>query len=285
MKKIMTRAISLLAVAMMLMSFMSAFAAAATLEDYKAANDDQKAYYNNIYKPVYAQYQQTIRNFRAFVRDSKKVNTKAEYEKIVAELKAIVAGHRAFYGTRTTVGTSRYEVPVIREAMYTAADKAKNYDRAIEFCADLKAAVKKRVDYMEAVMAKINALQNAVEEEVDPLDLFTTNLRATPKNKNIFAFDLVITNNSDEAVNNFTYDVVYDGFSFAPSKAFIGSGLTVEAVTGGHIVLSGVSVPAHSSIVIPAGVNAKVATTVDAAKITGATINGKAIAAAATVVA
>lgn len=131
-----------------------------TYEEYQAKNTDQKTYYNEVYRPVYAAYRQAVKDLRAQIRATKFEN-REHAEKVLAFLKNLTAEHRAFYGDRTTVGLSRYEVPAAREAMYKAADKDKDYAVAVQYCAKLKALVEERVGFLQAATDKIESYQPA----------------------------------------------------------------------------------------------------------------------------
>lgn len=133
---------------------------AAMYKDYLAKNTDWKSYYNEVYRPVYAAYREAVENLRTEIRGLT-FEGRAHAEKVLAFLKNLTAAHRAFYGGRTTAGLSRYEVSAAREAMYKAADKDKDYDAAIRYCARLKALMEERVAFLRDASAKIAAYRPA----------------------------------------------------------------------------------------------------------------------------
>ena len=155
MKKLIT---GILAAALAVSCAFSVGAAGASYEDYKAKNDDQKAYYNEVYRPVYDSYREAVTGLRRQIRDMK-FESREQAQKVLAFLENLIAEHRAFYGDRTTVGLSRYEVPAAREAMYKAADEDKDYDTAIGNCEKLKALVVERVGFLQNAQDKVESFQ------------------------------------------------------------------------------------------------------------------------------
>lgn len=144
----------LTAAVMLFTAFTPASASSAAYETYKAANGEQTAYYRNVYKPYYRHYQDTIKKLRLKIRETKLEN-RAQANEILSFLRGLVDRHRAFYGTRTTEGASRCEVPKIREIMYYTADRQKDYDTAADLCNQLKLLIKARVDFMEMIVSEI----------------------------------------------------------------------------------------------------------------------------------
>ena len=127
---------------------------------YLSLNEDQKTYYNDVYRPVYAEYRQAVSVLRAKIREVK-LESREQAEQILAVLQNMTARHRAFFGDRTTVGLSRYEVPAAREAMYRAADTDHNYAAAADYCVELKRLVTLRVAFMQKAIGEMEAFAPA----------------------------------------------------------------------------------------------------------------------------
>lgn len=127
---------------------------------YLALNEDQKAYYNDVYRPVYAEYRQAVSALREKIREAK-LESREQAEQILAVLQNMTEQHRAFFGDRTTVGLSRYEVPAAREAMYRAADTDHNYEAAADYCIELKRLVTLRVAFMQKAVGEMEAFDPA----------------------------------------------------------------------------------------------------------------------------
>ena len=132
----------------------------AAVKEYLAENTSRKSYYKEVYRPVYAAYREAVKNLRAEI-SGMTFHNRQHAEKVLAFLKNLTAAHRAFYGDRTTVGLSRYEVAAAHEAMSKAADRDKDFDAAVRYCARLKALTEERVAFLRDATAKLAAYRPA----------------------------------------------------------------------------------------------------------------------------
>lgn len=131
-----------------------ASAASAEFADYDKVYQNQKTYYQEVYKPAYKSYNQTIRELRTAVRETE-FETREQLERVREFIADLTERRWEFFGDRTTVGKSRYEVPAVRTAMYEAADHQRDYDTGIALCGDLLQLVEARVGFLNGLAAEI----------------------------------------------------------------------------------------------------------------------------------
>ena len=163
MKKITSGILAFALAAIMGVTFcLTAFAAGSTLEDYQAVLAEEKDYYTNVYEPYYHEYLNLVKELREEIKAAKLVD-RTTANAVRDALSEITQAHRDFFGDRTTVGKSRYDVPAARQAMYNAADHEKDYDSAIAYCVELDRLVHLRVDHLKGAIAKLNELKGLVD--------------------------------------------------------------------------------------------------------------------------
>ena len=126
-------------------------------EDYLRAKEDQKTYYQEIYKPCYKAYNQTLKELQRKIRETD-FETAEQLERVRGFVNELKERRWAFFGDRETPGKSRYDVPQKRQAMYDAED-AGNYDDAVVFCAELKYLVTKRVDFLNELAYEVGRFE------------------------------------------------------------------------------------------------------------------------------
>lgn len=135
---------------------MAAFASAEegyTAETYQEAYQAYKVFYQETYVPAYRTYNTNLRNFANQVRHMD-METVEDYQRVKDFVDSLKAAHRAFFGDRVTPGTSRYDVPYMRDAMY-AAEKEEDYYAAEVYCGRLVKLVEARMDFLGSISDKI----------------------------------------------------------------------------------------------------------------------------------
>ncbi|MDD2269093.1 MAG: cellulose binding domain-containing protein [Eubacteriales bacterium] len=205
MKKIVSFVLSL---ALVLSLGVFATFAAADRDEYLAKYDEYVTYYEGTYVPSYNSYNEALDAFSARIDAAKEELTFEQFEAVLAFLNEIKAERSAFYGDRETPGTSRYEVPFYRNAMFAAAED-EDYDLALTNRETLLALVTERVEFL-----------SGLEEQFDDYDLEDGTVPEVPaisvdfKITNDYgygshAFEITLTNNSSAPVSdwllNFTY--------------------------------------------------------------------------------
>ncbi|HBL84483.1 MAG TPA: hypothetical protein DDZ99_06145 [Clostridiales bacterium] len=125
-------------------------------DSYMIFNGAYEDYYEDVYKPAYNSYNEALNEFRTELHALDDSLTRTQYYQIIAFLNQVIDMKKSLFGDRETVGSSRYEVPRLREAMYAAAD-AGSYDEAISLCNNLTGAIHLRVDCLNTLKA---ALEN-----------------------------------------------------------------------------------------------------------------------------
>lgn len=136
-----------------------------TEEQYFAAYQSYKEMYRETYKPAYHAYNDAIRGLVYDVRAAR-LTTVEEFNRIKDFVAHLKATKKAFFGDRVTPGTSRYEVPMIREAMF-AAERTKNYNEAYVACLQLTAAVEARIGLLGQISYEIKAFKAEPGETTD----------------------------------------------------------------------------------------------------------------------
>ncbi|MEG2857129.1 MAG: hypothetical protein RR994_00730 [Clostridia bacterium] len=135
------------------------FSNAADKTDYKQAYSAYKTLYRDVYSPAYYEH---LDKLEELMREASKTKNDS--------LRTFVNGIRSrrfdFWGTRVTVGKSRYDVPQVREAMYEA-ERAEDFDLAVERCNALTGLINDRIAFMKAVADEIDDFGDVEEPKLD----------------------------------------------------------------------------------------------------------------------
>lgn len=83
-----------------------------------------------------------------------KLETVEDFNKVKSFIDQLKSERKAFFGDRETPGTSRYEVPRMRDAMY-AAEEAGDFSEATEQCLWLTNKIRYRMLFIEDMTDRI----------------------------------------------------------------------------------------------------------------------------------
>lgn len=311
MRKQITKLTAIVTLMMFLMMSLFQTAIAATKEDYKTTNEDQKDYYTNVYVPAYYAYNQALRDFRDRVYATD-FETVEQAERVLDLLNDLKQRRFEFFGNRETVGKSRYEVPRVRAAMYAAA-QAGQYDQAITLCRQLKQLVIARVNFLNGLAAEVEDFN--IIDDGRPTTTTTTTATTTTKTTTTqttiqtttstattttttytpasevgivfhanavwseysFGFQITVTNNTNQDISNWTMEFAIDGATI--NGVWIdGGSLNYQMRNGGTFHVqpynqhqSGYTIPANSSMMISGNANGNA----NRVSLSNATFNGR----------
>lgn len=250
----------------------TALAAGDTYEEYKEDYLSYKTMYREDYKVAYKAYNVSVRNLASSIH-STDFETIEEYEKIASFVQYLKQTKKDFFGDRTTVGKSRYEVPRLREAMF-AAEREKDYATAIAYCTELDAAVRARINLLKGLQAEIDAFNGDIidgdeaggdeaggetGDEADNTPVYgdgTILVNATDVwSASSFAFEIVITNTSDAAISD--WSISFDMAGAKVNSVWTNGGEMVLTQNNGNISIipknqwqTGYTIPAGASLTI-----------------------------------
>lgn len=272
-RKITAAAISILLAAGFCLT--AAAAPEANLEEtYKSEYAAYKIFYSETYKPAYHAYNAKLKEFAQSVK-TMQLETMDDYNRVMDFINRIKAERKAFFGDRETPGTSRYDVPHLRDAMYDAAEKQGDFAAAIHSCKELTAAVQRRVDFLAKLSGEIGSFEVNPSEPSRPVSDVTAQFVATKWSNSSFGFVIVLTNNTNQDINGwdltFTfkktctinsawtnggsllYSCDHDRVSLSPRNQYQ-AGYTIPA--GGSVMIEGsASGNAHSGNATSAAFN------------------------------
>ncbi|MEG2117712.1 MAG: hypothetical protein RRY76_00760, partial [Clostridia bacterium] len=131
---------------------------------------------------------------------------------LLAFVKQLKTEKEDFFGTRKTEGKSRYLVPQLRKAMEKAYSK-NDFTLAYDKCVELKAAVAKRITFLNGLTAKINDYgKDPIVPDVDPS---LTDVSIVFKAKQSLAsatgydYTIVIKNNNAKEITNWNFRFLF----------------------------------------------------------------------------
>ena len=197
--------ITALVLALVMMATMGTlvFADGATREDYKADYTAYKTYYNDVYKPCYYGYNDTLEALAQKIKDTN-FETLEQAQRVIDFLNDLKQRKSDFFGDRTTEGKSRYVVPFYRDAMTLAAEE-KNYDLAIENCALLLYHVEERVNFLNGLKAEIEEFEVIIETRANGIEWLVGQLNTS----GTVAHDYFATRAAGTCLDS-------EGFNYAP---------------------------------------------------------------------
>jgi hypothetical protein len=110
--------------------------------------------YRDSYVPMYHSYNESLDELADWIR-SAEITTQEQVDIIFAFLHEIKSEKNYFYGDRDTPGTSRYDVPLYRNAMHEAIVN-KDCDTAVYYLQCLTTSISDRTDFIQYEINKIN---------------------------------------------------------------------------------------------------------------------------------
>lgn len=249
-------------------------------ETYKKDYAAYKTFYSETYKPAYYAYNARLKEFTQAVK-TMKLETMDDYTRVMDFINRIKAERKAFFGDRVTPGTSRYDVPYLRDAMYDAAEKKGDFSLAVDYCAQLTAAVQRRVDFLAKLSDQIGDFEvNPSEPPSDPstpsADV-TAQFYATKWSNSSFGFVITLTNNTDKAISGWNLAFIFKT-TCTINSVWINGGSLLLGSDNGRVSISprneyqsGYTIPAGGSVVIEGSANGNAM----AGGITHASLNGQ----------
>lgn len=168
-----------------------------TEEDYLARYAEYKDYYENVYVPSYNAYNQALSDLATEIGNTN-FETVEQAQRVIDFLNDLKTRRNAFFGNRETVGTSRYLVPTLRTAMFDAAS-AEDYNSAYFNCEELITAVEARVSFLNTLKDEVNSFEVLVSDDIVNISVSFT---VTTYNAWWYSYKMVITNNSDQDIEN-----------------------------------------------------------------------------------
>lgn len=205
MKKILS---ILLVAALMFTLAIPAFATdAATKTEYLVKYTEYTTLYNDTYVVAYNEYNAQLDDLLARVAAAD-IKTAEDYARINEFVNYLINTKAEFFGTRETVGKSRYEVPFLRNAMMDAAS-TKDYDLAILYCEQLMLAVQARIDFLANLADEIAAFEIITEEPATESNIVVRMVVDEVWSTSSSGFKIYIENNSDTDITDWqlTFDV------------------------------------------------------------------------------
>lgn len=206
--------------------------AASSRDDYLAEYDKYVLYYDDTYVPSYNSYNATLDAFSARVDAAKDELTAEQFVRIISFLNEVKAERSAFFGDRETPGTSRYEVPFYRNAMYAAADK-EDYDLALEHRNKLLELVTARVTFLGGLADKLGKFDIKGDGGTVPEvpKTVVADFKVTSNESGKGSFTITLTNNTDSDISgwalSFTGSVKSLKFADGSKEKFQSKGTTV----------------------------------------------------------
>jgi hypothetical protein len=192
-------------------------------------------------------------------------------EAFLLDLKARRAN---FFGTRATVGKSRYVVPQLRSEM-SAAFSNKDYTTAYAKCTELINAIHERINYLGTMRTLIDGFE--IPEAPQQTNTAKVSFEVTRNDNNAYhEFMIVLRNDSDNEINNWSLQFKYNGgisniWCNGSGMNFSNLGDEMYSVAPQNANQAAYKIPAHSSVTLQGNGN-PVGTGV-----TNATFSGKAI--------
>ena len=268
MKKLISFALSL--TLLLSLAVTSVFAAQKTKEDYLTVYNDYKTFYENDYVTAYTLYNKSLSGLAEGILAAD-IKTQAQADRILTFLNHIKETKTSFFGTRDTVNKSRYIVPELRGKMTDAAAK-ENYAEAVNFCGKLKDAVAERIGVLNDLSSEISSF-DVIEAAPAASAKFSVN---TGYSKYFYEFTIIITNDSDTPITDWTLLFDYDG---TINTVWVnGSGMTLSkkgktfSISANNQYQSAYTIPANSSLTIQGNGNS-VGTAVSNATLSGQSIS------------
>ncbi len=247
-------------------------------ETYKKEYAAYKTFYSETYKPSYYAYNAKLKEFAQSVK-TMQLETMDDYNRVMDFINRIKAERKAFFGDRVTPGTSRYDVPHLRDAMYDAAEKQGDFVAAIDYCGKLTAAVQRRVDFLAKLSGEIGSFEVNPSEPSTPSADVTAQFVATKWSNSSFGFVIVLTNNTNKDINGWDF-----AFNFKKTctinSAWINGGSLRYTCDNERVSLSprneyqnGYTIPAGGSIMMEGSANGNA----NSADATHASLNGQSV--------
>lgn len=228
-------------------------------DDYTANYNTYKEYYNNTYVPSYNNYNQKLNELAAKIAATD-FTTVEQAQRVIDFLTELKTAKTNFFGTRDTVGKSRYVVPTLRDQMFAKAAEG-DFVAAIDLCTELKSAVVQRVSFLDDKASAIGSFQIIV-----PQAAVSVQFKAPTYGQWYMEFDIVITNNSNADITAWSLNFDHTGkintiWNPSPGYSYDGTlatgGALAVKLTNGHVTLSpsnkwqpGYLIPAHTSITL-----------------------------------
>lgn len=161
----------------MFLSFLLALSLIFGMTSFAAADPDREAYlanyetytvlYASEYVPVYDEFHDLLKDLSKLIDKKKMTESKfTESKELYAYLTQV---NDEFFGDRKTKGTSRYDVPAVREAMKKAA-ASKSYVKANALCDELKELINARIDFLTKCNNKIIEFISGDQEPEKPVE-------------------------------------------------------------------------------------------------------------------
>lgn len=258
----------------------TAVAAEETVDPEDAARTEFKAYYssyiglyNGTYVPAYEAYNASLTALANRIKAAN-IETDEQLALIEAFLLDLKARRANFFGTRATVGKSRYVVPQLRSEM-SAAFSNKDYTTAYSKCTELINAIHERINYLGAMRTLIDGFE--IPEAPQQTNTAKVSFEVTRNDNNAYhEFMIVLRNDSDNEINNWSLQFKYNGgisniWCNGSGMNFSNLGNEMYSVAPQNANQAAYKIPAHSSVTLQGNGN-PVGTGV-----TNATFSGKAI--------
>lgn len=175
-------------------------------EDYLSHYSEYKDYYTNVYVPSYETYNKALSDLAVEISNTE-FESVEQAQRVINFLNDLKARKVDFFGNRETIGKSRYVVPTLRTSMYDAA-AAENYESAYTYCSDLIEAVEARVDFLNGLKNEVNLFEILLPNNENDASVSFTILTSCDW---WYTYELVITNNSDHAIEDWTLLLAVDG--------------------------------------------------------------------------
>ena len=241
-------------------------------DDYLRDYNAYKVFYQETYVPSYHIYNQKLKEFAASVK-TMDLATMDDYNRVMDFINRLKAERKAFFGDRVTEGTSRYEVPRLRDAMY-AAEEAAAYGQAAGLCAELVAAVDLRMDFLRYLGEQLDGFQvNPPQPDAADADVVFTYEKWSDGS---FGFKISITNTSSASIDGWVLAFDHTGFNISSVWTNGGSILLTQEgdranLTPRNQYQNGYTIPAGGTVVIEGSASGNAA---DGA-VSNAIFNGK----------